>query len=214
LAADGSYTGTIAFPNGANTISLFALEEQVRDNAGNLGIPRTGPSPTGELDVPPNLSVIFAVSPVNAEVCSQTVYLTNTNKVTWPTEQSFCLAPRLGSPANPVGTHDNGALIGVPWTGEGDAITQYSFASLTDNPYLSNPATDESGQVHFTPKAETADGVQVTVTFTANVAFWLPSQLDNNGVPKTGEIPQKITPMSFTITGNIIILNSGTVIQQ
>jgi hypothetical protein len=215
LAADGSYSGTVAFPNGASITSgsLFTLEEQVRDNAGNLGIPRTGPSPTGELDVAPNLGVIFAVSPVNAGACSQTVYLTSSNKVTWPTEQSFCLAPQIGSLGTPVGTNGNGALIGVPWTNDGDPITVYSFAALTDTTYLSGPTTDANGKVHFTPKAETAAGVSVTVTFTANVAFWLPSQLDNNGAPKLGEVPQKIAPMNFTVSGLIVILNSGTLTQ-
>ena len=214
LAAAGSYSGNITFPTGANTTSLFGLEEQIRDNAGNLSIPRSGPS-TGDLAGAPNLTVIFAISPVANGVCGQTPYLTNTNKVTWPTEQSFCLAPQIGSLGSPVGTDINGDLIGVPWTGDGDAITQYSFGSLTDNIYLSTPTSDASGQVHFTPKAETpAEGIQVSVIFTGNVAFWLPSQLDNNGVPLIGEFPQKIIPMQFTtFEATIIILNSGTVTQ-
>jgi hypothetical protein len=43
------------------------------------------------------------------------------------------------------------------------------------------------------------------------IGFYNPSQLDANGAPLPGQLPVIQSPISFPVTGQVVILNSGTV---
>jgi hypothetical protein len=231
LDAFGKYSGTVALPPGFVTDSLYGLWMKVRDNAGHTSAPITGPAPRSVLDVLPNLTISLGVSPVVNGVCSGellppdgTIYWSNNNIVTWPTEQAFCILPRIiGS----GGAMQSGGLVAV--VEAMSASTSYTVSSLTDGPdgdtrFLSQPSTTSrvsyyggpNGQpqeVLFTPVHETeGDGVTLNITITTMVAFYAPGPLDANGVPLPEAVPDHESPIAFPVTGQVVILNSGTIV--
>jgi hypothetical protein len=218
LDSNGNYEGSVTMPTAG--ASLFALEVEVRDIAGQVSIPLTGPVTRSVFDSPPNITTDFGVAPVENGVCDDTIFWSDTDTITWPTEQGFCLVPKIS---------DNAGVIGT--VGDLDAILQpfgtyssYQMAATADRDtaYLSQPSTVDrvsyygsDGRlqgVRFTPNHET-NGVTLDLTITPTVGFYDPSQLDG-GVPRAGEMPVKLSQIGFPVEGRLNILNSGTVVGQ
>jgi len=219
LDGQGAYTGSVTM--GSTQDSLFMLRVEVRDNAGNISPPTTGPASLGVFDVLPTLPIDLGVAPIANGVCGTTVYWSSSNTITWPTDQGFCVVPRISSTTGVIGTVDGlDAVIeplGVYTSYQIDALSPF-FAA-----YLSGPATtnrvyyyDDGGQIvatgRFTPVHETVGpGVDVNMDITTMIGFYNPSQLDANGAPLPGQLPVIQSPISFPVTGQVVILNSGTV---
>ena len=159
-----------------------------------------------------------------AGACGTTVYWSSSNTITWPTEQGFCVVPRFDSSTGVIGTH---TADGVTY----DAIieplggyTSYQIPALSPSnaAYLSGPETadrvyyyDEDGQIvttRFTPIHETVgSGVGLTLYITTMIGFYNPSQLDAGGAPLPGQLPVLQSPVVFPVSGQVVILNSGSV---
>jgi len=222
LDATGSWTGTLDV--GAAGDTLFDIEMQVRDLAGRVSIPITGPAPHSVLGPSSTLVIDLGVTLRSGETCSSTIYWSANKTITWPTEQSFCLIARFVSDSfnGVIGSNvvigSNGGLSAILMPHDYYTTYQVGPLSPSDTDYLTGPDSPDrvsydDGNVAFsatgfTPVHERAgNGVTVNLTITSMVAFYDPLDLDNSGNPKL----VKFTPVAFPVSGHVVILNSGSI---
>jgi hypothetical protein len=226
LDANGSYTGTMTVPAG-NT--LFAIEAKVRDLAGQISYPITGPAPITVLGGLPNLTLDLGISPRNSasDTCKRLpadISWSTTNTITWPTEQGFCLFERFDA-AN------TGVVVGTdPVSGLKAVLlsladyTTYQFLPLANSVYLSGPTDTARAQyfnpdgtlngLSFTPVHETVGaGVSVSLTITTMVAWYSPDNIGPDNKPiDVNQVIKATNGVAFPVSGYVIVLNSGSLI--
>jgi len=229
LDGDGTYIGTVTLPSDFATDSLFALQMRVRDNAGNISAPFSGPTPITILDIVTQpLVITLDVAPASATdiTCSSSApYESSTNKITWPTEQSFCILPKINATGIAISTVSDPVTHEILYyavVAQPGVYTSYEVAGWgpTDSnaTYLSPPSTTERvfrpQGVRFTPVHETVgDGITLSITITTRVDFYKPADIDpDTGKPLAGAQIALSSSISFPVTGQVIILNSGTLL--